>query len=414
MSWEDRVKEAAYISPSGVRLTFDFEDVKKSIAKKTTAFNFPDADGTLVQDLGSTGRKFPVRAFFWGADTDLEAQEFENALLERGRGRLEHPLYGTFDVVPFGDIKQRDDLKTAANQTIIEVTFWEDIGVTYPANQNDPASEVISAISEYNTAAAEEFEEVISLDSAVEKATFENEFITLLNSVSAGLQPIADTQADVKKQFDAIVDSIGQSVDVLIDEPTTLAFQTALAIQSPSRALTSITDRLKAYSDLAQSIITGEGAVISKSIDTSANNEFRTKDMYAMTYISGSISSVVNSEFLTKPQALAAADELLTQFNEVAVWRDDNLQSLEEVDTGGAYQQLQEAVSLAAGFLVEISFSLKQERKIVLDRDRALVELVAELYGSIDDQIDFFMNSNSLTGSEILEIPRGREIVYYI
>ena len=32
----------------------------------------------------------------------------------------------------------------------------------------------------------------------------------------------------------------------------------------------------------------------------------------------------------------------------------------------------------------------------------------------IDENLDFLINSNNLTGSEILELPRGREVVYYV
>jgi hypothetical protein len=124
--------------------------------------------------------------------------------------------------------------------------------------------------------------------------------------------------------------------------------------------------------------------------------------------------SAVNNQFETKTEALEAAEEILTQFEDVVAWRDENYQTLGEVDTGGAYQQLQKAVSLTAGFLVDISFSLKQERALILDRDRTIIDLSAELYGSVDDKLDFLINSNNLTGSEILEIPKGREIVYYI
>jgi hypothetical protein len=126
------------------------------------------------------------------------------------------------------------------------------------------------------------------------------------------------------------------------------------------------------------------------------------------------VVSVVNNQFVTKSEALQAAEVVLTQLDDVTAWRDQNFQSLGGVDTGGSYQKLQEAVALTAGFLVEISFSLKQERRIVLDRNRTIVDLAAELYGSVDDQLDFLINSNDLSGSEILELPRGREIVYYV
>ena len=414
MAWNDRIREAAYTSPGGDRITFAYENVRKTVDKKTTGFEFPDANGTFVQDLGHTGRRYPLRVFFWGDDYDQEADQFEAALLERGTGRLEHPIYGTVDVVPFGTITRRDDLKTAANQAVVEVNFWETIGLIYPAAQTDPASAVLSAVEVYNDAAAAEFEDLTSLDSAVEQARFKNSYEALLDSARSGLQKVADAQENVQKQFDAIYDSINESIDVLIAQPLTLAFQTTQMLQSPARALTNIQARLDAYGDLANSIISGDGAVVKPGNDSTNSNQFHTNDLYASTYVTGSVVSVVNNEFTTKTEALEAAELILTQLDDVTNWRDDNFQSLEEVDTGSSYQQLQEAVALTAGFLVEISFSLKQERRIVLDRNRTIIDLAAELYGSVDDQLDFLINSNNLTGSEILELPKGREIVYYV
>lgn len=413
MSWNDRLREAAYNSPNGTRIVFDYENVRKSFDKKTTAFNFPDADGTFIQDMGHSGRRYPLRVFFWGDDYDLQANAFEAALQERGVGKLEHPIYGTVDVVPFGTITQRDDLKTAANQAIIEVTFWETIGLIYPISQANPASDVLSAVDEYNVTASAEFENITSLVSAVEQSSFKNSYTALLDNVELGLQTVADVQEDVQKEFNAINDSISQGIDILISQPLTLAFQTVLLIQTPARALTNITARLDAYKDLADSIIS-DGSIAVAGNDSRNSNDFHTKDLFASTYITGSIVSVVNNQFNTKSEALEAAEFILEQFDNVITWRDDNFESLEEIDVGSAYQQLQEAVSVTAGFLVEISFTLKQERKLILDRDRTIIDLVGELYGSIDDQLDFFITSNNLTGSEILELPRGREIVYYV
>ncbi len=408
MAWNERIREAAYTSPSGTRLLFSYENVAMSVDKKTAAFDFPDANGTYIQDLGHTGRKYALRMFFWGNDYDLEADAFEAALLEQGTGKLEHPIYGTKNVVPFGSIKRRDDLKTAANQAVLELVFWETTDVVYPTSQTDPAGSVLSAVSEYNEAAAAEFEEKTDIDSATEQATFKNTYTAQLDKAKTGLQSIADTQENVRKQFNAVNSSINNSIDVLVGQPLTLAFQTATMLQAPARAVTNISARLSAYVALTASITSGDGAIKANS------NDFHTDDLYASTYVTGSVLSVVNNRFETKTDALAAADEILNQFSDVATWRDDNYQALGGVDTGSAYQQLQEAVALAAGFLVEISFSLKQERSIVLTRPRTIIDLVAELYGSIDDQLDFFIDTNSLTGSEILEVPRGREIVYYV
>lgn len=411
MAWNERLREAAYTSPSGTRIRFDYEDVRREIDKKTTAFNFPDADGTYVQDLGNTGRRYPLRMFFWGSDYDLQAAAFEQILGERGQGKLEHPIYGTIDVVPFGTITRRDDLKTAANQAVIELTFFETIGLVYPTRQSDPGSEVLTAVEEYNAAAAENFEDTVDVASAAQRATLKNDFESILSDVEAGLRAVADVQDDVRKQFDAVNDSISQGIDTLIGQPLDLAFQTSILIQAPARAAASISDRLDAYGNLADSIISGASA------DNSAinnANDFRSRDLSASGAVTGSVVSVVNNQFERKPDALEAAERVLEQFDAVNGWRDTALVDLGLIDTGGAYQKLQEAVALTAGFLVEISFTLKQERRIVLDRARTIIDLAAELYGSIDDQLDFLIQSNGLSGSEILELPAGREILYYV
>ena len=414
MNWQTRIREAAYNSPSGARFTFDYENVSQSIEKKTTSFDFPDANGTYIQDLGNTGRRYPLRMFFWGNDYDQEVEAFEAALLERGIGKLEHPIYGVKNVVPFGVITRRDDLKTAANQAVLDVTFWETIDLLYPAAQTDPGSSVLSAIDEFNAAVSGQFEELLNIDTASLRATFENNYTALLDTTKDGLQAIADVQDNVRTQFNAINDSINAGIDILVAQPLTLAFQTTQLIQAPARALTSIRDRLNAYGNLASSIISGDGAVVSPGLDAKNSNQFHTNDIYVSTYVTGSVVSTVNNQFVTKVDALEAAEVVLSQFEQVTDWRDENFQSLEQVDTGESYQKLQEAVALCAGFLVEISFSLKQERSIVLDRSRTIVDLAAELYGEVDEQLDFLISTNNLSGSEILELPRGREIVFYV
>ncbi len=406
MAWQDRLREAAYTSPSGTRVVFLYENLRRRVTRRTTAFEFPGVDGTFVQQLGRGGRRYPIRVYISGEDYDIQAAEFEDAILEDGVGRLEHPIHGPLDVVPFGEITRRDDLKTAANQAIIEVVFWESSGVAFPLAATDSASEVIQAVDDYNEAKAQEFAEQIDVDSVSEEATLKNRYELLLATVSEGLSAVASTTAEVEAQFNAILNSIQLGIDTLVSDPLTLAFQTSILIQAPARAAAAITDRFNAYANLLN-LIVDQGT---------ADNEqaYRTADLYASGYVTGAVLSSVNNTFATKPDALAAAETVLDGFELLVDWRDDNLQGLDVIDPGAAYQKLQEAVAVAAGFLVEISFTLRQERRIVLDRPRSAIDLAAELYGEVDPVLDFLINSNNLTGSEILEIPRGRTIVYYV
>lgn len=413
MAWTDRIKEAAYSSPAGTRVVFQFEDVSQEFTKKTAAFEFTDADGTFVQDLGHSGRRYPLRVIFWGTDYDLEADKFLELLEERGTGKLEHPLYGTVDVVPFGRIRRRDDLKSAANQAVIEVVFWQTIGTIYPEAQFAATAAVVDAIAGFNAAVSENFGDVTELDSAVETTSFRNLYQTILDVTSSTLSGIADTQKEIKKRFEAVRDSITKGLDILVGQPATLAAQTVLLIQIPGQSVASIGARLTSYRSLINATINSGVATLFPGSDDRVPNAFHTRDLFALSYITGSVTSVLANEFATKTDALDAAEELLSQLDDVTEWREANFESLDEIDTGEAYQQALDAVSFAAGFLVEISFSLKQERSVVLDRARSIVDLEGEFYGTVDDNLDFLIASNNFTGDEILTVPKGREVVYY-
>lgn len=424
--WAKRLKAAAYNSPSGQRFVLTYENVSYEFDNRGTAFGFPGVDGTYVQRKSRSSFRYPMRLFFWGDDYDRESEEFEKALQEDGFGILEHPMYGTHDVIPFGRITRRDDLKTAANQAIFEIVFWETITELYPFSEEDAQSEIEEAIDLFNDAVSGQFDIQIDLDTAIERISVLDKFNTFLDRTSAVLGVIADAQADVGKQFDAIVSSINRGIDVLVGTPLALARQTQLMIQAPSRAFTSITAKLDAYGNLAADIFGATDAVASPNTTDSQNtNAFHTGSIYAAGYVSGSVLSVLNTEFETKPQALQAAEDVLAQMDAYVAWSEENYASIsqtaddtlavKEVDTGDAYQQLQQAVALTVGFLIQVSFSAKQERAIVLDRDRSIIDLTAELYQDVpDSHLDFLIATNDLTGSEILELPRGKRIVYYV
>ncbi len=419
MSWADRLAEAAYTSPGGTRMRFTYADVSSEIDKRTAAFEFPGVDGAYIQDNGHGERRYPLQCIFAGPDCDADAEAFEALLLERGAGRLEHPLYGRVDVVPFGTITRRDDLVTAANQTIVEVVFWSTLGAVYPSSAQSPKLEVSEALRLAEPALSGDFERTMSLDTEARRANARLTVLDLLRNVQSALQTAASATESVSREFRDIQQQVNFGIDVLIGQPLLLARQVLNLITAPSRALAGIASRLEGYRNLldrmiSSSPVSGSPPAALDRIVVRLSNDFHTADLAAAGAILGSISSVVNNTFTAKPQALEAAESIIAQAADMTAWREARYGELEQIDTGEGYQALQEATALAVGYLVEISFTLVPERAIVLDRARGLVELCAELYGSVtDERLDFLINTNALTGSEIIELRRGRRVVYY-
>lgn len=420
MTWLDRIGEAAYTSPGGTRMAFAYLDVSREVDKRTAAFEFPGVDGAYVQDNGASERRYPLACIFSGPDCDVDAEAFEELLLERGPGVLEHPLYGRVDVVPFGTITRRDDLSSGANQAIVEVVFWATLGAVYPSSRLAPKLEVSEALRLAEPALAADFDRNMNLATEARRA---NERLTVrdvLRNIESALQAAASATESVNREFRDLQSQVNFGIDVLIGQPLLLARQVLNLITAPSRALAGIASRLDGYRDLLDRMLRtspSEGASAPTALEriiVRLSNDFHTADLAAGGAVLGSISSVVNNTFTAKPQALEAAEVILAQAAERTAWRETRFDELGQIDTGEGYQALQEATALAVGYLVEISFTLVPERAIVLDRPRALVELCAELYGSVaDERLDFLVSTNHLTGSDILELPRGRRVVYY-
>lgn len=399
-------------------MTFRYEDVSSEVDKRAAAFQFPGVDGTYLQDNGQSERRFPLRCIFTGADCDQESEAFEALLLERGSGKLEHPLYGKKNVVPYGTITRRDDLRSGANQSVIEVTFWSTLGAVYPSSGFSAKGALLQKLGSTTEKVADTFKKAAKLDTEARRASAQLSVREALRNVQASLGRVAAVTDSVEREFRQLQSEINFGLDVLIGDPLLLARKLINLTTLPARALAGILSRLESYANLLDrmvdsSVSSPADETLIPAIRVRRQNEFQIASLVASASVQGSVTSVTENTFSAKPEALAAAEEILAQAEALSTWSDQRNADLTLIDEGEGYQALQETVALAVGFLVEISFTLVPERVIVLDRPRNIVELAAEIYGSIDDRLDFLISTNKLTGSGIIELRRGQRIVYY-
>lgn len=437
-SWEDRVRPGSYVSPSGTRIKYQFEDLSRSFTVRGTAFSFPGVNGEYIQQKGYGARRYPLRCYFTGANCDLEASAFEAALLEDGTGKLEHPLYGTIeDIVPFGEVTRRDDLKSEANQSVVEVTFFTTLGAIYPSGTSDPMSEIEAALGLFDVQASQQFANSTVLSTAAQAASLKSTIKKFLREVSANLQQVSDDVGKVRREMADIQSTINFGLDVLVGQPLMLARQVINLVRAPARMVDGFVSRLDAYANFANALFASAAAAPGEQLaagaalstrTTQIANDFHTTDLFVSAALGGSVNTVMlksdrssPERYRTRRQAVEDADTVMTQSEQLTTWRESGFGALEsvpgvnaaQVDTGESYQALQRAVALAAGQLIELSFTLIPERRIVLGSPCTIVDLAAKLYGEVDNRLDFLIDSNNLSGDEILELPRGRSILYY-
>jgi hypothetical protein len=416
--YQGRLQEAAYTSPSGVRSTFLYEAVSRRARRRERIFEFADIDGHYVQQNGVGGRSYPLRCYFTNDDHDLLATYFEASLYEGGVGRLEHPLYGTFEVVPVGDISRRNELVRSANESLVEVTFSTTLASIYPVVLGQGVNELLASVDGFNLAAATQFSNSADLSSQIQQSVAKSTFGSLLGDIAGALSDISNVTAEARRDFDQQFRALNDGLDILVGQPLQLAQQMIALIQAPAEAQGAIAARLDAYGQLAERIFArytdvDDGATLPDA-RSKLVNDFWSADIVAAGAVSGSLLSSANTTLTSKPHALAAAASAQAQLDALFAWREARIESLGVIDTGETHQGIQNAGADGVGYLVQQSLSLLPERRVTLTSARTIVDLCSELYGSVEDAVlQRMIDENELTGSEILELPRGREIVYY-
>lgn len=417
MSWFDRLKTAAFTSESGVRTVFEYQDVEKNFEKNSSIYRYPGVDGAFIVSKSSSEKRYPLRCFISGTNYDIIANTFENSLYEKGNGLLEHPVYG-FKTVQALTINRLDELVSAANQATFIIEFAETLDQNFPNNSADLLSVINDSIDAYNIISSEFYAESINYDSTSNRLNSLNRWQNNLNLINNVLLPVAQTNQKVYEEYAVVYNSLNANLDNLIFDPDALANQFNILIEIPTEVSNSDL-KLQAYIDLITAI---EATTRVNYINLNSRNEVIESSLLLQTLIISMAKSSLYSEYKTKSQAIGVtevisnANDFVTETIELRerLFQIDDLEILLYGD-GDVCKSVNNTVTSVYENLTQLSFSLAQERVFIPDQDRSLFDLVYELYGSADNEIlDLFISSNALQDEEIIQIPRGREVIYFV
>jgi prophage DNA circulation protein len=416
MSLQD-LQKASYRSPSGITVEFDYEDIEVRVEKKVSVFENAVGNGTYIQSNGHTSGRYPMRAYFHGFGFEYEAETFLRALLEDGEGVLTHPVWDYVNVVPVGEIRRVDPLKSGAGQVIYEVEFFETTGL-----QIGETGGLEQAFDDLENAGAMDFTDGVFLGDAPSKSSFRNNVESTIKKMSVSMAPASGAIAQTQEGIEDTVDSIHRGMDSLLGDPLSLARQIQILIGEPRRSDELSRSKTLAYTNLAWDIFNGSLAE-SRTYTQESINLFHLNYMIAKSLI-GNIAMTMekSSEYLTKADFVDAATSLMDLSDAYQIWRDDNFDAIEQaeisrqhMDVGGGGSEMQHLVSMVASSLFARALRAKSEIREPLRSDRTPLDLCFEYYGTTAFSVlDRFIVTNQLAGDEIILIPRGRSIVRYV
>lgn len=441
MAWTDEIVEAAYTSPSGKRIVFNYDaGMERKTALKTAENTFPDVDGAEIQSLGLGGKKFPMTAIFSGADCFKDADEFEAALEERGYGILEHPIYGKHTVVPTGEIARSDNLVSALNESRVKVTFGKTLTSTFPDGEVAAVDALDAAIDGYEDAAVASFADLIETASVDDELQLQSVLKTQSDTLFKGVTSVAEMSGDLQEKRSLLQTIQGWKNQVTgwigkVDEIAANAQNIATVLiktaRLPAELAIGAMAKIEGYSSVIKDIINnvkkdpvGVNAIKNQYAATSVMLGALVASMAqgvaksasgagGTTSVSSGVSASIGG-FVSRASMLHAADLIAEQFETYKEYMDAQVATDAFVDTGEGYAALLETVVAAVQVLEEASFDLPVTRIVKLGRDRQVIELLCELYGAEGfDRLDQFITDNELTADEIVLLPMGREVRYY-
>ncbi len=161
------------------------------------------------------------------------------------------------------------------------------------------------------------------------------------------------------------------------------------------------------------------------AITNTTNIDDRNKAFTNQLFLHGCLAGITETSFYTDYQSrtdainwaefIEAQREIINSYLEglQEVYEDNQSDDKFVIDQAST-EDLEQAVSIANNYLIELSFELRLEKKITTESPRAPIELIYALTGNYtDDLLDEFIETNNLTDDEIFLIPPGREITYF-
>lgn len=437
MSTYERLRTLRYISPRGTEFELQFDDLQRSGGRKTPVSEYPGQDAGGAQDMGSETRSYPVSCYLSGPDYDEAADRFADALDEPGPGRLIHPRWGDHSVLPTS-WQQSERFLNGAGQAVFSIEFVE-------ANpeQLRHLTDRIAAFDKLRglfATALQSTADAIGVKNVPDPAALialRENAINGLDAVRDGFATITGVADDTRGAIEATVADIQRNIDTLAQNPADLVRELTELYRLPGDTITNVSEKIAGYraifDNLAQSFTgpTSRYAAIAarntasertrRLLNADELSSAETLGLLAVGQVYGLQAAVCEAATAgldgntagtrvvrTRAEAIAAVDQLTALAKDVTGVAEQMGVAMYDIARDGAA-----IVAVAVGALVDGALALPTERTIVLEGDTTPIHLAVELFGGLD-RLDECIEYNELSGDELLLVPRGREVRYYV
>lgn len=422
MSWENELKEEIeFLSPNFNLFTAKWIGGERSGEKKLGIFDTPNADGSIVQDLGTKSTRYSITCYFDGLFHNSTAKDFYDALSEeKGQWQIIHPVKGPL-ILQLSSFRELIEPINDGNYTTFETEWLVPANIERFLTPDALASSILSdaliliedSLLVLQQLRADIYSAVQSAINTFNKiAGFMDKIIAELSATDALLQ---ESYLAAKAAFDSALDNFGVDNSDPSDVGTSMIDMSSATVDSS----TDFVERFNAYESVIEETLTlAPGMTTPDDYNTVVTQEF------GITVALISIAqTVATSEFQTRSQVIQAMDYItdllnntissLDEIQDIFSTLDIDFQYFSQTQT---YTTLINLYALCMQYLISQFYNLSVEKRFTLKNARSPLEITVTEYGELGEDdlfYNLFIESNNLSGNDILLLPAGHEVVIY-
>ncbi len=417
----DGLRPGSFVAPeSGNEHFFRFNDLTRTGGKKVATGEILDSNEGTAQDQGNSAWLFPMDIYFTGDDYQSNSDLFFEALGESYTndtpGKLIHPRWGDVDVMPIR-WTQKETFLSGAGVSFFSLEFRKIYPNQYPTTDKQTQAAALNNIDEMAEASQGAVGK-LKIDNPSSLANLKSKVTGAVSAVSSGLNSIAEFNEAIITEFEGIQDTINNSIDDIGGSITNIVASTQYLIRLPGRIVTDTQDKINGYRDMIEDLIFG----LDDTNETVAENKINNAIMFEVVGGTASAALAEAALYTNYETRGDASDALETVQSGYSAY----LEALESVSVqgGNASQSytgdhnflslLQDTIARISAILLDKSFDLKTERRLILSAPSDPITLCNKFYKSVSlETLEFFNRTNELSGDEFIELPAGREVVAY-
>jgi len=397
MSWLDKVNniQLKIVTGDGKEYTPKWKNAVKNIDFNVKGYDYPGVEGTFVNRKKVSGTKYPIELFFDGENHLDTAKAFEVFARDNRSWTLTHPYYDIIKVQPTSLSINQNSLSV----TVITGNIWETIENKFPNESKNVVKEVAALKFQNDAAVAAVFAEKVGVPEAATVQSAEE----TVNKISINYEKLPATNATAVK-LKNYVRSASAAAQEYISKPTRYVEQLQQLINFPFEIEQNIQLKLVSLRDSISDLGT-----LLMGID-SIPGENLLYEVAGFGLITAASATAVSADYANREDVLAAANRLEDSYLDL----NTSFESADYLMDAGVVIDADNVYNLTQGNLIQIAFESAQERKLILEKDSNPVSLTHRFYGAGDDNLNKFIDQNALTIDELLQIKKGREIIYYV